>query len=533
MALDSDQQQQQQSNAVKYSVRAIRYLGIPLVSLLLCPFAIAGAIIFGTLFAGPLVYYRSTILNSDALTEKYDKEGVRLQGKIIKRWTIASNDGGPTYHVRVVYKADEERYVNEDMTVGKDAYVKQTLDLIRLRDFPKSAIVFASIEGIDRDFPPSMLPAKFFVFFWMSLWNLIPLSIILSSIEACDCAHLIWPIFCGLLVFELMVGYWVAKRQRNIDLKSTLYGAKRVARASDNSGVTANDATPKHLSYSDFFDEGTHSCFSVISNIVLDFITVVAWIGVAIYFAIFGGGYIIMYSLVVFRWRNKLLKHYESEQGIRVSGAVACRQGSFGEGVVIVKYTIDGQMYKTRLLVPYHMVRVGCAQHRREYETIPDDPVLLYIYDYPSSATLKCQIDNQEHERKRFLKLIGGGLYVMTLQIFLFTLILGASIELDWDQVFLLTGILCSFQFIFGLVGASIHHKLFFKRDLLWGAKRVSPRATESEVEKLPDEEQELDIAVPLDQGLENSTLYTLDESVSTTSSVDLVDKCLNKMIFV
>ena len=84
MALDSDQQQQQQSNAVKYSVRAIRYLGIPLVSLLLCPFAIAGAIIFGTLFAGPLVYYRSTILNSDALTEKYDKEGVRLQGKIIK-----------------------------------------------------------------------------------------------------------------------------------------------------------------------------------------------------------------------------------------------------------------------------------------------------------------------------------------------------------------------------------------------------------------------------------------------------------------
>merc|ERR1712194_885203 len=133
--------------------------------------------------------------------------------------------------------------------------------------------------------------------------------------------------------------------------------------------------------------------------------------------------------------------------------------------------------YKTRLLVPYHMVRVGCAQHRREYETIPDDPVLLYIYDYPSSATLKCQIDNQEHERKRFLKLIGGGLYVMTLQIFLFTLILG-------------------------LVGASIHHKLFFKRDLLWGAKRVSPRATESEVEKLPDEEQELDIAVPLDQGL-------------------------------
>ena len=358
---------------------------------------------------------------------------------------------------------------------------------------------------------------------------------ILTSIEACDCTHLIWPIFCGMVVFELTVGYWVAKRHRNIDLKSTLYGAKRVARASDNPEITANDATPKHLSYSDFFDEGKHSCtaFLVISNIVLDSITVVAWIGVAIYFATFGGGYMIMYSLAVSRWRNKLLKRYDSEQGAQVLGSVVRRQGNLGKGAVIVQYTIDGQMYKTRLLVPFHMVRSGCAQHHREYEAISDDPELQYIYNYPASATLKCQIDNPQHERGSFLKKFCGGLYAMTIQIFIVTLFLGVSIELDVDQLFVLAGILCSCHSVFGLVGASIHHKFFFKKDLLWGAKRVSPRATESKDEVLTEVEQELDVAVSLYQGLDDSTLYTLDESVSTTTSTDLVDKFLYKNIFV
>ena len=171
MAMDSAQQQQQQSKVVKYSTRAIRSLGICLGSLLLCPFAVVGTVLFATLFAGPLVYYRSTIFNSNALTEKYDKEGVKLQGKVIKRWT-ENSERGPTYHVRVVYRADEERYVNMDIIVGKDSYVKPKLDLIRLRDFPKSAILFASIEGFDRDFPGSKLPAMFFVFLWTSIWNL-------------------------------------------------------------------------------------------------------------------------------------------------------------------------------------------------------------------------------------------------------------------------------------------------------------------------------------------------------------------------
>ena len=160
-------QPKQQSNCVKYCTSAIRCVGC----ILICPFMLVGTLLFGTLFAGPLVYYRGTILNSDALAENYSKNGVRLQGKVIARWKDSGGEGEPTFHVRIVYEVDHERYVKNDLTVNQDLYSKSKQDLILLPDYPRSAILFAGVDGSDHDFPPSKLPAIYFGFFWMSLWN--------------------------------------------------------------------------------------------------------------------------------------------------------------------------------------------------------------------------------------------------------------------------------------------------------------------------------------------------------------------------
>ena len=495
--------------------------------LLLLPFAVVLI-----LFVGPLIYYRGTVFNSDALAQKYRKEGVRLQGQVIARWKKNGGEkSGPTFHVRVVYRVGQDRYVKNDMVVNQGLYSEQNLDLIRLPHYRKSAILFARVEGVDPDFPPSKLPNLFFAFFWMFLWNFIPIHIILTSIEACDfCTNLIGPVFCGMIALELLVGYWVAKLERDSDLKSTLYGAKRVSRSNDDTGA-ADDATPKYVSYGSFFDEGKHSFFSVISNIVLDLTTVVAWIGFAIYFLIFGGGYMLMDSLVMARWREKILQkilqRYESES-TQVVGSVVCRQGQ----TLIVQYEVDAHVYKKRLIVPSHMVRTGCLHHRHESETVPDDPDILYLTDNPASATLKCQIDNPQHEKERFRKKICGGIFVMIIQLGFATLFIGIPILIqqeNFDQTsgnpfgtqlfMLLPGILLACHIIFGCICAYIHYEFFFKRELLWGAKRVFPRAIEND-EVLLDEEQELDVAVSLGQGWDelNITHSTTDDSVESRS---------------
>jgi len=369
--------------------------------------------------------------------------------------------------------------------------------------------------------------------------NIIPVFVILNSIEACDfCTNLVGPVFFGMIALELLVGYWVAKRDRDISLKSTLYGAKRVVRRNVDTGA-ADDATPKYVSYSDFFDEGKHSCFSVISSIFLDFITVVAWISFVIYLFIFGGGYMIMYSLVVARWRYKILQRYESES-TQVVGSIVCRQGH-ANSAVIVQYNVDAQVYKKRLIVPSHMVKVGCF-HRHEYETVPDDPDLLYITHDPASATLKCQIDNPQHESKTFRKHLCGGLCVTIMQVGFTTLYGGMIIQNNvfmssgdpygTELFILLAGILLACHITFGFIGACIHYEFFFKRELLWGAKRVFPRATEND-EVLLDEEQELGIAVSLEPSWDelNITQTTTDESVSTTET--FVDNFMKRKLFV
>ena len=135
-------------------------------------FGVIDAILFG----GPLIYYRGTILNSNALAEKYNKEGVRLQGKVIARWIrmTGKNNDRPTFHICLGYRVDQDRYVlKNDMVVNQDLYSQQSLDLVRLPGYRKSAILLASIgDMMDPDFPPSKLGSVLCAFSWTTLFNI-------------------------------------------------------------------------------------------------------------------------------------------------------------------------------------------------------------------------------------------------------------------------------------------------------------------------------------------------------------------------
>lgn len=168
-------QQRQQSNCVKFCTCAITGLGsiiLGLGSIILCPFMLVGRLLFSILFGGPLIYYRGTILNSDALANKYSNEGVRLQGTVIKRWKSTGHHSTTMLHVSVVYPVDRERYVINDLAVDEEFYSLPNIDLIRLPDYARSAISFVGFDGVDPDFPTSSkLPSIFFGFFWMLILN--------------------------------------------------------------------------------------------------------------------------------------------------------------------------------------------------------------------------------------------------------------------------------------------------------------------------------------------------------------------------
>ena len=108
--MNSEQQQQQQSNHVKDCILApVKCFG----DLLIFFFMLVCGVIDVILFGGPLIYYRGTILNSNALAEKYHKEGVRLQGKVTARWIrmTGENNNPPTFHIRLGYRVDQDRCV--------------------------------------------------------------------------------------------------------------------------------------------------------------------------------------------------------------------------------------------------------------------------------------------------------------------------------------------------------------------------------------------------------------------------------------
>jgi hypothetical protein len=131
---------------------------------------LVGRLLFSILFGGPLIYYRGTILNSDALVIKYSNEGVRLQGTVIKRWKSTGHNNSTRLHVSVVYPVDRERYVINDLAVDEEFYSLPNIDLIRLPDYARSAILFVGFD--DPDFPTSSkLPSIFFGFFWMLILN--------------------------------------------------------------------------------------------------------------------------------------------------------------------------------------------------------------------------------------------------------------------------------------------------------------------------------------------------------------------------
>lgn len=499
------------------------------VQCLLCPLKCLLAIILLQIFTavffivcifsiGPLMFYKGTIFNSNALVEKYITEGLRLQGSVVKRW-----EKNGIFHMRVEYRANNDgRYVKDFLVPKSDYDSQSTLELIRLPDYPRSAILYASVKDKDADFLPSHDGESIFVaFIWITIWNLIPVAAPLAAIETCSyCKMIIAPVFVGLMVFEFSVGYYFAKHDRDLYLRSTLYGAKRVGFSEKDK----DSALPKHVSYQEFFHQDGHSCLFVVRNILFVFFVLVpATILVFAYILVLGGGYDVMSCLVTSKWKTKLLETYESSSST-TSGTIVCRQPN---DMMVVQYHVGDQAYKKRLEAPYLMAQNSnpcCGRKRLEEDTVPDNPELLYLTNLPTSAFFKNRIDNRNEEAKYMRKRMRRGLFVMIIQVGLATLMCGLALSnnstyaTEAAPFLVVAGICIACHIVFGLLGACIHYRSVFRKVLLYGAKKVNPTQVPHVDTRVVDEEVNVGVLWNED-GMDEeteATVSTSDESADT-----------------
>jgi len=307
------------------------------------------------LFFGPVIYFQGAGLNSNALTAKYVSEGDLYYGAVVKRWEYTSGDHGTAYFVLVSYTFDARRYTKK-FQVFPDTYGNNTIELLCLPDYPRSAILRDSAKHFDKDFPPSKGFSRFFGFFWSTIWTLIPTFIILNSVSCSYCGSLLAPVFFGAISFEYFVGYFIASHLRDRDLWPAVYGAKL--------DDQTQEVLPRRISYKEFCDEETQSyvCIRVIGGIFKDLFIALCCIPLFLYFSAFLGAHLVTWSLLSSFVKPKLFAKYRYHDALSTIGNVVTR--GIRDKTIIVSYEVNSKIYKKKI---------------QTSGGIPDEPELVYL----------------------------------------------------------------------------------------------------------------------------------------------------------
>uniref|UniRef100_A0A7S4IHZ5 Uncharacterized protein n=1 Tax=Odontella aurita TaxID=265563 RepID=A0A7S4IHZ5_9STRA len=481
-------------------------LCVTLCGCALAPFGFVFLVIFSIFFAGPHIYYQSTVFDGSALKARYVAEGIRMEGRVVRRWTENSgSDHGPTYHVAVEYHANEggtqgDICYSKNFSLTQSMHEQRSLSLVRLPRFPTSAILFDSISGFDSDFPPSNKAGLVFSLFWTTVWNMIPLVIVMNSIDSClYCSKLIGPIFVGLIIVEFFIGYWVAKKFRDKNLNQTIYGATRVSRSnlSQNEGKTRiqddHDAGRHPLSYESFLEEEPLSGTKVAFRVVKDWIVVVSWALAFLYFLAAGGGHLVVSGILLPTVKKRALDKYDLPDAGDITGTIVTSRSN---GYAIVRYQLGSSTYKKLLQAPSWTNQEGCCKPLvRNQEELSENPQLKCLPDRPRSAQLKCRIDRRDEESARKRAMICPGMICLSLQVLVLTALLSpvttfrdsGDMQGSLGTFARVAGSFAAALLIMGGIGTFVEYRYFFLRRLLSGAKAVESNAHRTDHQEDPE----------------------------------------------
>lgn len=301
---------------------------------------------------------------------------------------------------------------------------------------------------------------------------------------------------------------------RDHSLRRILFGATEFREQEGEDDVEQETTQSQNISYDELFKEEKMTCCFVTGTLLRDVVGIPVSVLLAhVYILLFGSGYMIMYVLTVSGKRAGVLSTYNSSSSAAsVNGSVICRRQRF-TFQVIVQYTVDSKTFKK-------LFRLKTLE---ECESIPDDPELRVLMDRPASAELKCLIDKRQEEEERDVtkKTVGGLLGILFILLptsFFVDFFMGSSpastgniYSVDGRRVAIVAGICIGLNVILGYIGANIHYRFFFLRNLFYGAKEIS--LSDADQASLALDEEECAPVPELEMSTATKTTTSSDES--------------------
>ncbi|KAL7551971.1 hypothetical protein ACHAWF_015174 [Thalassiosira exigua] len=412
-------------------------------------------------------YYRSTILNSNALFAKYALEGVEFRGRVSNRRVTEGGDGGAKqYFIEAMYDISNDNgghdtFRTKEFKVSPGTYdrIGEGVELIRLPDYPTSALLLETIHQFDKDFSPAQVDSSGFFISVLMMYCALILLLVMWPVECSFCGYLLVPILGVVCFFEFFIGYWIAKILRDRHLRMTLYGAEKMSPTNQDEDVIIPSAIP----YKDFVNEEAFSfsylcCRTLLQvpygtlSFVFKFLFVIG----------FGGSFMLFEVTMFRRLKQRALAKYEARNAISTTGIVVAlpRNGLYA----IITYEVESATYKKKMR--------GVGGRAVAQFAVSDRPELLYLRTNPASAQLKSYIESRGAGLSCIQKFsFWYGVFYLGVEIALLASLIPGNVEMKLPAGYF--ALIVTVAILIGGFVGGISYYYFFK-DLLHGAIAVT-----------------------------------------------------------
>lgn len=218
----------------------------------------------------------------------------------------------------------------------------------------------------------------------------------------------------------------------------------------------------------------------IIWIIIIDYAKLVGGVLGAFYFLLFGGGYCLMTPLFIDRKMKHLFLEEYLTRGEDVEGTVVYRSATEVkvEYVVSDKSLSNAKRYKKTLPVPRYSCRKGrcvqCSCPSFESKPVSDNPRLIILPNFPTSARLADEIELREKIYKKGLVYMISAFIIFGLQTVYAALVVGGLLFPNiptWGMAL----IYIALQLYLGCTGAILHQR-FTLHKVLYDATHIAVR---------------------------------------------------------